>query len=335
MTRDSHHTVRLDVDCSSSAAFLSYLRSSIVGQSWYSNEYFNWKISTNPYQDSASYLRVCADRAAAHCSIVSKPPNPIACGTSRLAELGDTHTHPEFQKQGHFASLGRYVIDDYSSRAECRGALIYGLPNEAALPGWTRSIGCRQLDHLRIDEMRWLPSRGLPSLMSAYLQRQSHHLVPTSDAVSVADQIWPLIERRGSLVRKDGEWWRWRYATSVDSYQTYILASRKDGETAGWLVLRELPTRVLGVRRIAVCDIVTRGDDTDLAAISLVLRLAWPLRVVSIWWDCDGSQRGRLEAMGFRHHRPVPVIFADNEAFRELFRNRTPLRLSMGDSDVI
>ncbi|MDA0328576.1 MAG: hypothetical protein O2958_06170 [Gemmatimonadetes bacterium] len=335
MTDQTSRVEKYRSDLSATVDFLSYLRPSIGDSSWYTSDYFDWKIARNPFGASASYLRLQDDRAAAHCSIVAKPGNERRLEGTVLGELGDTHTHPDFQKRGHFAAIGRHVIDDFTESAPNERALIYGLPNANALPGWTRSIGCRQIDRLRVVEMRWVPWRGLLRWPWHTTKSKSLELRPLADGAAVVDEVWANVQDRGWLLRKDSRWWKWRYSASVDAYRTFAVHASAGGRAVGWVVVRVLPTRLPGVARYAICDIVTNSEQDESVVLELILRTAGPTNLVSGWFGEAHPLAERAVALGFERTRDVPVVFADNKAFHELSTDGRPCRLSMGDTDVV
>ena len=324
---------RDDVDAS--VDFLTYLRLKIEDTEWYTKPYFEWKIRNNPFGSAVSYLRFSEGMPAAHCSIVAKPANDEVLHGAILGELGDTHTHPDFQRQGHFSKIGRYVIDDFAAHAPEKGALIYGLPNENALPGWTRSIGCKQLDQLNISARARLPWRRL--LRDVWRERRSRGYRFRAAPASGEDitRIWGFVSGQGWLVRKDAEWWRWRYVSSVSVYQTVALEHVAGGDTVGWVAWRVLRTRVPGIRRYVICDIVTVDPRLEAVALELVVRMAGPRNIVSGWFENSSPIARAAEEFGFEPVRNVPVIFADNSAFRAIQSGLATPRLSMGDTDVV
>jgi hypothetical protein len=324
-------------DVSPAADFLSYLGRSSARPSLYTVPYFNWKLRDNPFGGSAAYLRYRDGAAAAHCSIVAKPGNSAITGGTAVGELGDTHTHPDFQRQGHFAALGRHVIDVFNASASA-GALIYGLPNQNALPGWTRSIGCAVLDALDIHEMRrvpWKQSGTLRNIVSDARAAAREYRLQKRDAAGTEraiDEVWSSAERGGWLLRKDAAWWRWRYRASPEQYETRIL--ERDGSAVGWVTWRILRTRVPLVRRVVLCDIVATSRDGERAALALFLRREVRLLDIVEAWFQSATPSGELTGRyGFVPTRAVPVIIERNAAYDHLVAGGGWFRLSLGDTD--
>jgi hypothetical protein len=315
------------------ASFLAYLPRSRSFRSVYTRRYFEWKIETNPFGFSRSYLRFRVGRAAAHCSITAKPMNGAQLRGVRLAELGDTHTHPDFQRQGHFGAIGLHTIETFLS-AEDGEALVYGLPNDNALPGWQSRCGCEVWPEMNI--------RALTLAMSArpkYWRRSLFfgdglQLRPLNNfgAERVIDEFWNRMADPAHLISKTGSWWRWRYAEATEPYTTYV-ATRGD-IIVGWCVLKRVELLPL-VGRTTVCDIVTANSETQAEILGVLLkRIVRPLDAVSIWVQSGTALDGVARELGFEEVRQVPIVFYDNYTYQRFRAGRVPL-LSAGDTDNV
>ncbi len=321
-------------DMSAVSGFLSYLPRSAAFSSLYTPPYFAWTIARNPFGPSAAFLRMRDGQAAAHCSVTAKPANAALLGGVHLAELGDTHTHPDFQRQGHFGILGRHTIEDFA-RAVGQPSLIYGLPNDNALPGWLRHCGCEVFEPMQVREMlRPIWRQPLSRLSFGGGGVHLERVVETAAASRAIDALWPRIALNGWLVEKSAAWWQWRYVASTQQYTTYLI--HVDGAVAGWAVTHRTVSRWPLVGRTAVCDLVATTPAIEAEALRhLLSRVIGPFDFVTMW-----GQRGTvldaaaIEA-GFVPVRDVPVIFAKNSSWPLLESAAAPLRLSLGDTDNI
>jgi hypothetical protein len=323
---------RYAADVQPVAAFLSYLERSRSIPSLYSARYFDWKISRNPFGPAAAYLRFRGESPAALCSITAKPVNAGLTGRA-LAELGDTHTHPSFQRQGHFGVLGRHVIEEYD-RASGGAALLYGLPNDQALPGWTRHCGCEVFDRMAVRE-RWLmPAGRLVHYGRALSGRSPLELRAVTDpqhGASVIDEIWRAAPQP-TLILKDSAWWKWRYVDTVEPYRTHV--AYEHGSVVGWCVARRSRSRVPGRGHVWICDVVATTPETEVRMLSaLVTAAAGPLDTTIVWTQAGTALDDAAARLGFVTRRDVPVFFAVNEPYRRLKAVAAPLRLSLGDTD--
>jgi GNAT superfamily N-acetyltransferase len=335
-----HTIVRYREDLRPAADFLSYLGRSTATPSLYTAPYFRWKIGDNPFGDSAAYIRYRDGAPAAHCSIVAKPANPDLSAASALGELGDTHTHPDFQRQGHFSALGRYVIDTFGAAAGAPGALIYGLPNENALPGWTRSIGCAVHEQLGIQEVRrtpWAAGASIARIIADGLRSARGYLLRRHDDSRTAasiDAVWSSTARGALLLRKNADWWRWRYRSAPEHYETRILY--RGDQPVAWMAWRTLSTRVVVVRRLVLCDVVAVSADAERAALAtFLLRQVRPTDIVETWVQPQTPSGEVASRYGFVPVRSVPVIFERNPAYEQFAASGGSFRLSIGDTDNI
>jgi hypothetical protein len=314
-------------------AFLSYLPRGPWLPTLYTTPYLKWKIAGNPFGHSAAYLRYRDGQPAAHCSIVAKPP---AIGGMALAELGDTHTHPDFQRQGHFSAIGRHVIEDFTRQHSPQTALIYGLPNENALPGWTRNCGCEVMVGLGVREVR----RGgwqHPASWTERFRRSEHtlHRLGLMDTTVAVDVVWWRTDGIRWLVEKHSGWWRWRYNECPERYETFVMRG-EGGAPMAWVVLKRARAGLSPMRRVTICDVVARTEALEAEAFRLALvELTTPFDVVRTWVQDGTPLAYQAQRLGFTHMRHVPVIFALNEAYETLKCTVGKVRLSGGDTDNV
>ncbi len=311
--------------------FLSYIPKGPAFPSLYSAGYLSWKVGTNPFGPSAMYLRRNESVPVAHCSVTAKPANDRYLPGLRLAELGDTHTHPNFQKQGHFGALGQHAIA-LCQAASPEPALIYGLPNQNALPGWLRYCGCEVFEAMAVVEMALDPG----SAIAARFRRKPVGIQwGASDEVieQAVHETWSRVATEAWLVRKDAAWWRWRYRDASEKYATGLIQTPQGN--AGWVVTKTTPTRWPLVSRVSIADIVATSEDVAVAAFQAVVLGTSPLARVGVWCAKQTAMHRVATALGFSHVRDVPVIFVKNEALDRLRQQQGVPRLSLGDTDNV
>ena len=316
--------------------FLSYIPKGQAFPSLYTTPYLTWKVETNPFGPSGLYLRRVGETPAAHCSVTAKPANDHYIPGLRLAELGDTHTHPDFQKQGHFGALGQHAIAACQSAAP-EPALIYGLPNQNALPGWLRHCGCEVFDAMAIVEMALDPGAAIaarfrPRPVAGRGVRI--HWGAAEDVIErTVNETWSRVAAEPWLVRKDAAWWRWRYRDASETYATGVI--RTPEGHAGWVVTKTTPTRWPLVSRASIADIVATSDDVAVAVLQAVVMSTSPLARVGLWCARQTEAHRVATALGFQQVRDVPVIFVTNEALQFLRQQHGVPRLSLGDTDNV
>jgi hypothetical protein len=312
--------------------------------SLYTEGYFQWKIRDNPFGPSACFLRSRDGIPVAHCSVTAKPWNEALGAGVGCAELGDTHTHPAHQRQGHFGALGSHTISSFDQSHPLGAKLIYGLPNDNALPGWIRRCSCEVYSGAMTREL----VRGLKQTPGA-VARQGLNRLLTSSARSLRrfrlcedranimrgmDRLWAENEDIGSfLVKKDGAWWDWRYRGATEKYCTYALIDAEAGDPLAYVVVK---MGRHGTRFMRICDVIASVAEIELDAFRLFLEQeVRPTDSVMLWAQESTEIEDIALSMGFTKTRDVPLIFFKNEAYAELVRGQTRLRLSLGDTDNV
>ncbi len=339
---------RYIADFKSVVKFLSYLKlPTDVFPTLYSEPNFKWKITANPFGKSACYLRRQGVIPAAHCSITAKPINPWLGIGAGCGELGDTHTHPSFQRQGHFRALGSHVIQDFE-QSEPRGEkLIYGFPNDLALPGWTRHCDCVVFKELSLIELERSARRaplataraGLIWTYKAMGQSSKRLHLCTDDAQTTTeiDRLWSeTYEKETYLLKKDGAWWKWRYASSTENYKTYALREMCSDRLQAYIVVKvsRRGLRYARLRHIHLCEIFGKTFEHAVEAFQLFVKtLTLPFDAL-VFWTQSGTRLANVAMeYGFVKRRDIPVIFFKNRVFEQLRARGNRIKIVLGDSD--
>ncbi len=308
--------------------FLSFLKiSNFTFPSLYSKNYFKWKISNNPFGESFCYLRYVEDKPAALASITAKPLNKNLELGKFLAELGDTHTHPNFQKQGHFGQVGSQVIDDFNKQSN-ETALIFGIPNENAVHGWQSRCGCKLLDSLNIAEYT-LKNK---LFFQIHLTSKLKELTSDIKTVTIVDLVWQKsYKNQIALIQKDSNWWKWRYDQSTESYRTFSL-SHNDKFDNVYLVAKVSYKSIFSC--IDICDIVGETEGLELDILEeFIKKFRSPFRKIRIWAKADGKVNLLLDQYKFSFSRKINFVLFKNLGYEALYKKRLNFTLDLGDTD--
>jgi len=308
--------------------FLSFLKIfDFTFPSLYSEKYFEWKISHNPFGRSFCYLRFVEDEPVAIASITAKPLNENLALGGFLAELGDTHTHPNFQKQGHFGQVGSQVIADFNKYSNDT-ALIFGIPNENAVHGWQSRCGCQLLDSLNISEY------ALKYTFSYRIRFTSRLKELTSDinAMKLVDLVWQnSYKNRIALIQKDSDWWNWRYGQSTESYRTFSLRYDKQFENV-YLVAKISNKSIFS--HIDICDIVGETEDLELDILKeFIKKFRSPFRKIRVWTKAGSKANLVLEKYKFSFARKINFVLFKNTGYEALCEKQLKFTLDLGDTD--
>lgn len=321
------------------ARFLAYIpRQGAQFPTLYTEPYFEWKIGRNPFGASACLLRAEGGRAVSHCSYTAKPANPSA-EIGAVVEVGDTHTHPSGRGRGHFAVLGRLAAEESIERARRSPVLVYGLPNDQALPGWTRRCGFDVLTTMHVFEAIRSPRTGFAAWLrrGAVSRELSMTVVPRKDADRFGheiDALWAKAEGVSAwLVRKDGAWWRWRYVEASERYVTVAFRHRRSGLLVAYAVVKPW----WRFRRfVQLCDLFVETEERSVEAFRLLLRGVIRVTDTALGWFQSGTPlAAEAEAAGFVRRRDVPVVVYKNDAYARLAADGRQFRLALGDTDNV
>lgn len=283
--------------------FLSFLKNfDFTFPSLYSEKYFEWKISQNPFGRSFFYLRYVEDEPVAIASITAKPLNENLKLGAFLAELGDTHTHPNFQKQGHFGQVGTQVITDFNKYSN-NTALIFGIPNDNAVHGWQSRCGCKLMDSLNIHE--YALKRIFPNRFN--FKSRLKELTSDKNVIKLVDSVWDgSYKNKIALVQKDSVWWNWRYGQSTESYRTFSLRYGDRFENV-YLVAKISNKSIFS--SIDICDIVGETEDLELDILKeFIEKFRSPLRKIRIWTKAGSNANFLLEKYNFSFSRNINFV---------------------------
>lgn len=309
-------------------SFLSFLKIfNFAFPSLYSEKYFEWKISQNPFGRSFCYLRYVEHEPVAIASITAKPLNENLELGAFLAELGDTHTHPNFQKQGHFGQVGSQVIADFNNYSN-NTALIFGIPNENAVHGWQSRCGCKLLDSLNISEYE------LKRIFPYQIRFTSRLEELTSDinAMKLVDLVWQnSYKSKIALIQKDSAWWNWRYGQSTESYRTFSL--RFDKQFKNVYLVAKISNKSI-FSHIDICDIVGETEDLELDILKeFIKKFRSPFRKIRVWTKAGSKTNMLLEKYKFSFGRKINFVLFKNPGYEALCEKRLNFTLDLGDTD--
>jgi hypothetical protein len=308
--------------------FLSFLKiSDFTFPSLYSEKYFEWKISHNPFGKSFCYLRCVEDEPVAIASITAKPLNKNLELGDFLAELGDTHTHPNFQKQGHFGQVGSQVIADFNKHSNDT-ALIFGIPNENAVHGWQSRCGCQLLESLNINEYVLKHTFSYRISITSSLKELRSDI----NVMKLVNLVWQKsYKNRTALIQKNSDWWRWRYDQSTESYRTFSLRCDKQLENV-YLVAKISNKSIFSY--IDICDIVGETEDLELDILKeFIKKFKSPFTKIRVWAKVGSKVNSLLEKYKFSFSRKINFVLFKNTGYKALREKQLNFTLDLGDTD--
>jgi GNAT superfamily N-acetyltransferase len=220
-------------------------------------ETWRWQFRDNPAGEAVWALAEDQGRIVGQYAVI--PTRFSVQGKeTRFALSCDTMVDPDYRRQGLFTALARKVYQRIES--EGRIAAVWGFPNEASLPGFTRHLDWRLLT---VFSLRVAPLRPLTMLRARLGLKKEREQAPAGrqeDSVAslCADipglQIKPVTRfdeeydelwnrRRGGLAPviqiRDAAYLNWRY-TGVPGFGYRPFAIRSSGRLLGYMVIRTL-----------------------------------------------------------------------------------------------
>jgi len=321
---------RYDKSLSEIIKFLSFLNiTSWTFPTLYTEKYFDWKIKDNPFRKSFCYLRFVGNNPVAHLSITAKPLNENLDIGSGLGELGDSHTHPDFQKQGHFGELGNQVIKEFSAIYN-EDAFIYGIPNENSVHGYLSRCNCELLEYLNIGEYildkKFKYQLDFPTNLS--------ELKSDSEIDMIFNSVWNIsYKRKLTLIKKDSNWWNWRYKLSSEQYKIFSIKLNDDYKKV--YLIAKIRTKYF-FSNIDICDIFGETEELELEMLNLFLiKFNSPLNRIRIWSKKNTKITELLIKKGFRFIRKINFILYRNLAYQVVRNKNFDFAIDLGDTDNV
>lgn len=171
-----------------------------------------------------------------------------------LALSCDTMIDPAYQRRGLFTALARRVYGRMES--DGRMEAVWGFPNEASLPGFTRRLDWRLVT---VFPLRVAPLRPLALLGSVFGLKKARRggfppvtgpAPPVSAAVAglevasvgrfdeAFDDLWKRQRGLAPVIQvRDAAYLNWRYA-GVPAFGYRVFAVRSSGRLLGYMVIR-------------------------------------------------------------------------------------------------
>jgi GNAT superfamily N-acetyltransferase len=325
------------------------------GRRSHSGAYYSWKLRDNPAGPGFVSLAVDGERIVGTTTVTRK--HLYHRGRPMLAaEIGDTFTDPEYQRQGIFTALVKATRD----RATAAGIeVIYGTPNPNSLPGYEKNLAFRQkagLDlRLCVVPLRpatvantrlaargvTLPARSIDRLAGVFLRSEAVLLARSCEAAPLAfddsfdDLDARLRDRHEVCLRRTSADLDYRLRQNPDSDRYTLLTCRPGGRLEGFVVCKRAFQHGLPILWLADCAATSPLVEARLwsAAIragvegGFALLAAWLPRRPVTWLTRAAAPPVPLN--------PVPVILYDHGLGREILPAEVTMRFSILDSDNV
>jgi hypothetical protein len=240
--------------------------------------YWIWEFKNNP-KGFKTLLATDENAIVGHLSALNRE---VIIGDREIPASMEVEgvTHPKYQRQGIFVALGRKLLSDMEKEGV---ALVYGFPNENALPGhrklhcielFTLHIMIRPLNFKNISKMRF-SNKILGSLAKfagklafGILYRPKKPQIREGVKIKTIskfdrrfDDFWNKVkENQNIILKRDSTYLNWRY-TQCPEKQYKIYIAERNNELLAWVVVRVL--KRFGLNNGAIVDMMGRHNHED------------------------------------------------------------------------
>ena len=318
--------------------------------------YYRWKILSNPVGAGLFHVADDDGQVVGITTVTSKRLH-VRSKDIDGAEIGDTFTHPRYQRQGMFTAL----VNLTREKALDSGLkFIYGTPNDQSLPGYEKKLNFGQIPGAHVYNyvrpvnvssvlalLTGYPvlARALGPLFSAGFEALFRFRLPRLKGVTIAchntfpedvEQLWGDVSCKYDwILKRDKKYLDWRFIRNADDY--LICIARREGNTVGYLVAKLGQFGDLTVGYLA--DFLVKEECPNIFA-ALVTSAANSFQTVGVdmfsAWVVRGSIYQKVLArFGFLRYKPVPIICYKNELGLEIINGQNRWHFTIGDSDNI
>ena len=317
---------------------------------------FHWKINQNYAEKGLINIVKDGSTIASTTSITPKKlllnGEVITC-----AEIGDTYTDENYQRQGLFSLL----INQSRSDANEKGIeFIYGTPNHQSLPGYEKRANFKVMPNLNVLDL------SLMSNIQAGLQRKLHwtiasfigciynisvfakmmfgSLLSSTHSLNVDlinelpsdwNEFWEKAKAPYDFIfNRNQEGLTWRYFESPNKYHFY--RAHKNNTTVGYIVYRWIFDEKESHLVIADFLFLPGQEALLLPTLHKTMASVWRTHFfkVKLWCVKSSPYMSALKKFGFKINGPIPVICHQSNFVKEFDKCNT-WHFSISDSDNI
>jgi GNAT superfamily N-acetyltransferase len=318
---------------------------------------FYWKIAANYIRPGIINLVKDKERIVSTTSVT---PKRLLYKKKEIivAEIGDTYTDPEYQRQGMFSLLINQSTQD-ALKADI--PFIYGTPNNQSLPGYEKKAGYHIIPGMKVKLL------ALPLNIRPLVQKRCHWLIGAlasflfSSVIFIyflAKKIWMRpavlqVEEWDHLPDKWDEFWEktqrpydlifcrdrkaleWRFFENPNKYRFYAFMERND--IVGYLVYRVIHDSGRTILVIADFLCLPSHEKKLNTLLFKVLDDAFKagITIINIWCPESSPYFQVFKKLGFIVRDKIPIICFQNDFSRNLQQNPLFWHFTVSDSDNI
>lgn len=322
-------------------------------------EYYEWKCSKNPLQQGQMWLAEDGDSLVAIKNVTPKAMKVLGV-VIKAGEMGDSFTHPNYQRQGIFTTLSKVAREAALNEGI---SLIYNTPNKrTSMPAYIRKLNhvpapvtVRDLV-LPLDSKQLLTRKlgiaqfavPLSAIMGTFFRvvfrfgmrgrdRGGTSVESLSAFPADINALWERVSKYYDVILvRTKEYLEWRYVSNPDTYSVLIARSR-NGAIEGYMVTKLgcFGDTLAGF----LADFVTVETDPRIFRTLLASAVEdFRRRKVEIvrTWAVRGSFYDKiLFQAGFLPYGRVPLLCFNNEVGSEAVGRAHKWHFTLGDTDNI
>lgn len=325
----------------------------------YEPEYYEWKCYENPILPGEMWLAEDGDTLVAIKNITPKRMKVLGTMVNG-AEMGDSFTHPDYQRRGIFTNLSKAARESALNRGI---SLIYNTPNKkASLPGYIKKLNHVPVP-IRLHGLvkpvnpkqllkKTLPFAPLATLLSPAVEIVSRAMfriamkgLAKSDVFVYQesgfpddiDALWEQASKNYEVIlARTKDYLEWRYVTNPDTY-SILIARNTDGAILGYMVTKTGFSG--GIPMGYIIDFLTLEGNPNIfkKLLSTSLHEFYRKKAsAASTWTIKGSFYDKiLRRAGFFPRNEIPLLCYKNEVGSQLAGKAYKWHFTMGDSDNI
>lgn len=321
------------------------------------HSYFNWKLRSNPVKKGICAI-VESDKKTVGMASITPKKMLFQKKLFTTAEIGDTFTHPDFQRKGIFSQ----VVNKVRSISENENInFIYGTPNTNSLPGYKKKLNFDVLRSVDVKNFVYpinflnilqkkikskLIILPLSFILKQLFEFKNYFFKPKLNNTVFFEEIevFPKIIddlfkdlnlNYDFLTNRNSEYLNWRFINNPDKYKCFL--AKNEDKIIGYIVLKRGTWSELSVGYIADLFVF---DENEVNYFKYLINFAITYfknkkyDMISIWLQ-TGPLSKILKKYGYLSFKDIPIICYKNNVGNKFLNSNYNWYFTLADSDNI
>ena len=338
---------------------VSNLRKTFIGDSERRSleaNYYKWKIVNNYFMQGKMWAIYDKKNAIGMASFTPKKFK-VCSEIIIAAEIGDTFTNPNYQRQGIFSILVNSVKEDALKSSKV--LFLYGTPNESSLPGYEKKLNFLQSPSVQVANYIYpvkikevvsarfgqIWKRKFFNVLLQFIYKgllrpkKSSHDVSLSEVDDFPQDIYSLLrsntDQYDIIMVRDYNYLKWRFISNPDKYSIWIVYKLE--EIIGYIVTKTGKWK--GLQVLYIADYLMK-ENNDVYFHDAILRLIEKSKnngidLLSCWAVKSDIYAKQLRSCRFFKIKDIPIICYSNNFGKKIIKTNYKWHFTMADSDNI